>query len=72
MYYTFSIAYQTLHTLVMVSFNETQHTIMDEPVKSTETRQGWKHQKTTLLQQNHGKERLEEYMCCLKIVVKKG
>ena len=33
----------------------------DGPVKSTETRWALKHQKITLLQKNHGKERLEDY-----------
>ena len=32
----------------------------DEPIKSTETRQGWK-QKTTLIGKNGGKERQEHY-----------
>ena len=31
----------------------------DGPVKSTETRQGWKHKKSTLLQKNCGKAKLE-------------
>ena len=34
---------------------------MDGPVKGTETRQGWKHKKTTLLQKNCAKERVEDY-----------
>ena len=33
-------------------------TSKDGPVKSTETRQGWKLKKTTLLQKSHGKERV--------------
>ena len=34
---------------------------MDGAGKSTETRQGWKHKKTILLQKNRGKERLKDY-----------
>ena len=33
----------------------------DLPEKCAETRKGWKHKKTILLQQSHGKERLEDY-----------
>ena len=37
------------------------YTSRDGPVKCTETRQGWKHKKTVVLQKNRGKERLEAY-----------
>ena len=38
------------------------------PVISTETRQGWKHRKTTLLQKNGGRKTPEDYIlyiCCI-------
>ena len=33
----------------------------DEPVRSTRTRQEWKHKKTALQKESYGKERLEDY-----------
>ena len=36
-------------------------TSRDGPIKGTETRKGWKHNKTILLQKSRGKERLEDY-----------
>ena len=49
--------------LVVTNFGLKLTPSRDGPVKSAETRQGWK-QKTILLQKIHGKERLEDYICC--------
>ena len=56
----FALKQQKKHKLGVKNFLQ-KFTSRDGPVKSTETKQGYKHKKTTLLQKNCGKERPEGY-----------
>ena len=68
-----SFVYRSISTLQFQTKTETTKSFrtnssMDGPVKMTETRQGWKHKKTTLLWNNDRKERQEDY-CTLGVCI---
>ena len=55
----------TAYSTMRKNFDSKLTTSRDGSVKSTETLQEWKYRKTTLLWKTYGKERLEDYICCI-------